>query len=129
MAIKINCDVCGQLMGSCKINEIKTFHKKHGEKCAECIKMENELTDFIEKKRAFWAKRFNQLVEECRKYMLTEVEGLLEKRADRFELKRLQEEEDKRQQIIDEYKNAQVKGVKIEEDENGKRNDGQHQAD
>lgn len=124
MAIKIFCEVCGQVMGSCSINDIKTFHKKHGEKCADCIKMENELKDFVEKKKAYFNKRFMQLVEECRKYMMGEVEALLEKRAERFELKRLQEEEKKKQDIIDEFKKKEIQKAqaKIEEiEENGER--------
>ena len=121
MAIKISCNMCGREMGEVPYSELKTFHKKHGEQCPDCIKMEKDLKETIDKKRQFWHKKFDMLAKECRDQMMDDVKNLLEERARKQELEILRredermakiigsvkEEEKKKQDIINEYKNKQ----------------------
>lgn len=119
MAIKMFCELCGQLMGTIGVKDLKKFTKSEGEKCDECKKMEMELSEFVAKKQAYFNKRFRQLVEECRKYMMDSVEKLLEERGKRFERKLMKEEEEKRKAIIEAHKKEERKKIEHEVEENG----------
>jgi hypothetical protein len=107
MAIKLFCEVCGSQMGNINIKDLKKFNKENGEKCKDCVKMETDLKAFVENKRAYFNKRFGQLVDECKTYMMGEIQGLLEKRAKMVEMKLYQEDEEKRKSIIGEYLDSQ----------------------
>ena len=107
MGVKISCDVCGQFMADVNMKDLKNAHKKYGDKCADCVKMETDLKNFVESKRNLFNNKFGQLVVECREYMMGEIKGLLEERAKKVEMKLYNEEETKRKEIIDEYLKSQ----------------------
>jgi len=107
MGVKISCDVCGQFMADVNMADLKNAHKKYGDKCKDCVKMQTDLKEFVESKRNFFNKKFGELVAECRTYMMGEIKELLEKRAKMVEMKLYDEEEQKKKSIIEHYLKSQ----------------------
>lgn len=105
--IKVFCELCGQIMGTANIGEIKSFQKKYGDKCDECLKMEQELKSFIEKRRGNFNNKFNQLVKECQEYMEKEIKDLLDRRTQQFEMRLVIEEQQRREKMQKLYDDVQ----------------------
>jgi len=94
MPVKLFCEVCGELMGDVSIKNLKKYYDKHGERCKKCIKMEEDLKSFIEKKKAFFLQKYTQLTNECKEYMQSQVQELIDKRAEELAKKMVQQEID-----------------------------------
>ena len=119
MAVKLFCEVCGEHMGTLtkadiKNKDIKSFYSQHGDTCGRCIKTEQDLKEFVEKKRGFFLKKFDLLAAECREHMVGEVERLLEERAKETEVRIIKEKEEESQKIIEDYK--KIKKLKFKDD-------------
>lgn len=133
MAIKLVCELCGQIMGTTGIKDIKAFHKKHGDRCQECIKMMNDIDKLFVSAENHAKKEFKQVSQRCKEYVEAETQKLLEKRAAQFEMKLVLEDRHRKERLQQVYDNVEKYTAKEElrpkkEIKDGERNETQDQG-